>query len=106
MQTEAFQPFIGPTGAIASKRIAVTAVAASTIISDLNGEALRIVNVGANPVYLTFHGSTAVAATTSGLAIPANQAATIKRPAGSLNISAIADLTLTTIIIITSGDGT
>lgn len=105
MQNEAFQPFISPAGAIASKRVAVTAAAASTLISDLGGEMLRLINIGANIVYVTFHSSSVVAATNAAMAIQPGQCEVIKRPAGSTFISAICDAALASTLNITAGEG-
>jgi hypothetical protein len=108
MQTEAFEPFINQaTGAIASKRIAVTDVTGPTDISDLNGEMLRIANIGAAIAYVTFSKSAGavIPATNAHMAIGAGAVEVIKRPAGMVSVSAICDAGLTTTLNIVGGNG-
>lgn len=108
MNIEAFEPFIKQdTGAIASKRIAVTETSAATLISDLNGDMLRLANIGANLCYVTFSKSagTPVAATNAHMALGAGAAEVIKRPQGMTYISVISDAGLTTTLNVTAGSG-
>jgi len=108
MQIEAFEPFIKQdTGAIASKRISLTSTSSSTLISDLNGEMLRLANIGSGICYITFSKSSGavIAANDTCMAIMPGATEVLKRPQGMAYISGICDAAGTTTLNVVAGTG-